>query len=170
MTASEFEAVPARHSATAAVAVAALAMAVIALSHPVMTLLAAAGVAVLAGGAFRGVRWAVTVGAAIVFVGNLLAATAGPSTPPFVALLAGALAVVAWDLGEHAISLGEDVGGAARTAQGELVHAALTLGVAMFAVALGYAIFRVGADGRPVLAIVFLVVGSFILFRTLRPD
>ncbi len=169
MTTDEFEPSPARRSATAAVGVGGAATLVVALGHPVMALVATAGLAVLAAGAFRGIRWAVSLGAGVVFVGNLLAATAGPTMTPLPALLAGALSVAAWDLGEHAIGLGNEVGTTARTAHAELVHAALTLGVAVLAVSAGYAIFLVGTDGRPVLAVVLLVVGAFILFRTLRP-
>lgn len=135
-----------------------------------MAIVGIAGVAVLAGGAFRGVRWAVTAGAGSVFVGNLVAATAGSTMTPLPALLAGALAVAAWDIGEYAIGLGEEVGTVARTAHAELVHTALTLAVALLAASVGYAIFLVGANGRPVVAIIFLVAGAFMLFRTLRPD
>lgn len=170
MTAPEFETSPAQYSATAAVAVAALATVVVALGQPVMAIVGIAGVAVLAGGAFRGVRWAVTAGAGVVFLADLLAATSGIGITTFPALLAGALSVAAWDIGEHAIGLGEEMGTAARTAHAELVHAALTLAVALVAVSVGYAIFLVGADGRPVLAIILLVAGAFMLFRTLRPD
>ena len=170
MTADEFDPQPARYSSTAAVGVGGVATAAVALGNPVMAPVGAAGLAVLAAGTFRGQRRAVTLGATVLFVGTLLAAAARGGMTPLSALLAGALSVAAWDLGEYAIGLGEEVGTTARTAHAELVHAALTLAVAVLAVSVGYGIYVVGADGRPVLAVVLLVVGAFILFRTLRPD
>lgn len=170
MTASEFEDAPPRWGATAVVVVATLAVLAVAVAEPTIAGLGAVGVAVLGAGAFRGSRRLVTAGAAVVFVANLVAAFAGNGGPVLAALVGGALAVAAWDIAEHGVGLGEHVGGAARTRHAELVHAAVTLVVALLAVTVGYLVYLVGADQRPIVALVLLAAGALVLFGALRPD
>lgn len=165
---TEFDDAPPTGTATAATVTAALATLAVATITPGAAALAAVGVALLAYGAFDGHRGVVTAGASTVFVANLFGAFAAVSAPVLPTLVAGALAVAAWDLGEHGIGLGEHVGADARTRNAELVHAALTLAVAAVAVAAGYAVYLAGADGRPLAAVVLLAAGALVLFRALR--
>lgn len=161
---SEFDDTPPRGSASVAVAVAAVATLAVVTIRPSLAIVAAVGVAVLAAGAFRGSRTLVTAGAAAVFAADLVAAFSGLGTEVFAALTGGALAVAAWDIAEHGVGLGEHVGSAARTRQGETVHAALTLTVAVVAIAVGYVVYLLGAEERPMVAIVALAAGALVLF------
>ncbi|MEE6211195.1 hypothetical protein U3A55_13680 [Salarchaeum sp. III] len=164
---TEFEPAPPRHTATAATVTLTVATVLVASVSTGVAAIAAVGVLAFTYGAFNGSRLLVTAGAAVVFLAALLAAVALHGAV-FVPLAAGALAVAAWDLGEHGIGLGEHVGADARTRNAELVHAALTLGVAALAVAAGYAVYLVGADRRPVAAVVLLAAGALALFGALR--
>ena len=164
---TEFDATPPRNTATAATVALTLATVFVATVSTGVAAIAAVGVLVFAYGAFAGSRLSVTAGAAVVFLAALLAAVALRGAV-FASLAAGALAVAAWDLGEHGIGLGEHVGADARTRNAELVHATVTFAVATVAVAAGYAVYLVGADGRPVAAVVLLAAGALALFGALR--
>jgi len=164
VTADDFDDTPPRNSATAAVVVAAVATLAVVAIRPSLAVVAALGVVVLAAGAFRGNRALVTTGAGFVFVADLVAAFSGLGNAVFPALCGGAFAVAAWDIAEHGVGLGEHVGTDARTRHGETVHAALTLSVAVLAIGVGYAIYLLGVDDRPIAAIVALAVGALVLF------
>ncbi|GAA0652834.1 DUF7519 family protein [Salarchaeum japonicum] len=164
---TEFEPTPPRNTATAATVTLAVATVLVATVSAGVASVAAVGVLAFAYGAFAGSRFPVTAGAAAVFLSVLLAAIT-LRTAVFAPLAAAALTVAAWDLAEHGIGLGEHVGAAARTRNAELVHAALTLGIAALAVAAGYAVYLVGVDGRPVAAVVLLAAGALALFGALR--
>ncbi|QDX39827.1 hypothetical protein [Salarchaeum sp. JOR-1] len=164
---TEFEPTPPRNTATAATVALTVATLLVTSVSTGVAAVAAVGVLAFAYGAFSGSRFPVTAGAAVVFLAALLAAIA-VRTAVFAPLAAAALTVAAWDLAEHGIGLGEHVGADARTRNAELVHAALTVGVAVLAVTAGYAVYLVGADGRPVAAVVLLAAGALALFGALR--
>lgn len=74
------------------------------------------------------------------------------------ALLAAiVLAVVAWDAGEGAISLGEQVGRAARTRTVVLVHAAASAVVGTVGALLAAAVYGVGVTGLPLAGLAALL-------------
>lgn len=111
-------------------------------------------------------RWFVTAGTGTillsVFVSGLLQdATVG-------AMLAGTTAtVVAWDLGEQAINMGEQVGRGASTWRVELVHGAGGLVVGALAVAIALVIDDVGVTGLPIAALSILLGAGVVLSAAL---
>ncbi|WP_228546212.1 DUF7519 family protein [Halegenticoccus tardaugens] len=136
-----------------------------------------ASVAALAPGAFgivataigvgRGSRRALLVGCGALILGVLAAGVEGGGPEP---LLVGTLgAVLAWDVGENGIGLGEQLGRSAETTRAELVHAAASLLVGSFAATVGYGAYAAAAGGQPVAALVFLLVGAIALVSALRP-
>ena len=154
---------PARLSAALAVAFAGFA--VIA-AGPEGALLGGIGVPLVLAGVVFGWRRAVTIGAFVVFAGVVLAGVR--EAPPEGLLVGTAAVVLAWDLGENAIGLGEQLGRAARTRRAEITHAALATLVGVVAVALGYAVFRLATGGQPLAALVFLLAAAIALLEALR--
>ena len=123
------------------------------------------GLATLALGLRRGDTRVLTLGAAVVFGGVLLAGIFG--APPEPTLLAAAATVVAWDAGEHAIGLGAQVGRHAETGRAEMVHAAGSALVASTAAAAAFLAFQTLAS-RSVLALVLLALGGLLIAALLR--
>lgn len=78
-------------------------------------------------------------------------------------LAGGVAAIVAWDLGEQAVNLGEQVGRRARTRGVELVHAGGTLGVGVLALALIYGVRGAELTGVPLGGLLVLLVAGLTL-------
>lgn len=158
-----FRPAPARASGGLAVAAAGLSVAAAgAAGAP----LGATGVVLVGAGVHRGHRGAVTLGALLVVGGVLAAGLASTPTPGL--LLGTAAAVLAWDLGEQAINVGEHLGRTASTRRLELVHAATGTLVAVVGIAVGYGLFLVAAGRQPVPALVVLVAAALVLAAALR--
>ena len=120
-----------------------------------------AGFLGLVTGLARGSRTAVTLGAAGLFGGAVLAGTEGAPVGP---VLVGAVAaVVAWDTATTAVSVGEQLGRAAETRRLEVTHALASAGVGAVTVGLSYGVYLAGACGRPVAALLLLLVAAVLL-------
>jgi hypothetical protein len=156
---------PPRLSAAIAVGVAALGALALAVSGPAFVV-GALGVAILGGGLWSISRAAVTLGGAGLFCGTLLAGLAG--TGPTVLLVATAAAVVAWDVAEFGLGLGETVGKGAETRRAELVHAGASGALALLGAGGGLVIYRL-AGGGPALVPIALLCGAVVLVLALRP-
>lgn len=124
------------------------------------------GLVALGLGLLVGSRRSVSVGAAMLLLGVLLAGWAGSAPEP---LLVGALGgVIAWDVGSNAVSVGNQLGRDTRTARLELVHAASSMVVGAVTVAIGYAVYVTASGGQPVAAVVFLLLGVVVLVSGFR--
>ncbi len=121
-------------------------------------LLLAFGVLPLRGTGSRGL---VTVGTALLFVSVLAAGLF--RAPVGTLLVAGALTVVAWDVGENAISIGEHLGIAAETRPIEATHAAGSLLVAGATVGVGFLLVGVGTAGLSLVQLALLLVAILAL-------
>lgn len=119
-------------------------------------------VVALARGSQRDCRVA---GAAFV-LGFVAAGTTGAAADPVVT--AAVLAVAAWDVADHGLGLGAQVGREATTTRNELVHLAVSLSVGGGAGALAVGAFLAAGGGQPVTALVLLLVGGVILLVALR--
>ena len=82
-------------------------------------------------------------------------------------LVATALAVLAWDAGEQAVSLGEQVGRRAETAAVTLVHVGASAVVGVAAVALAGGIYAVNVTGASLFALVLLLGAAIVLSAAL---
>lgn len=123
------------------------------------------GLGMLALGLRRGDTRVLTLGAAVLFGGVLLAGIFG--APPEPTLLAAAATVVAWDVGEHAVGLGAQVGRHAETGRAELVHAAGSALVASTAAATAFLAFQTLAS-QSLLALILLALGGLLIAALLR--
>lgn len=125
----------------------------------------AIGVLLLWIGLVRGTPGAITTGTFGLFVA---AVAAGVQNAPIVSVLASVvLAVVAWDTGGNAIGIGEQLGRSAETTRIEIVHSVASLTVGVITAGIGYAIYRFGAGGQPIGAVVFLTLGAVLLVAAL---
>ena len=78
------------------------------------------------------------------------------------------MAVVAWDVGQHAVGLGEQVGRAGPTVRAELVHAGTSLGIAGGTAGIAYLLFVAGAGNQPTTALVALLLAAVLIVLALR--
>ena len=129
-------------------------------------LVALFGTAVVGVGGYVGDRRALGLGASGVVAAAL--ATGFVSGTPLPALVAGAAGLLAWDVGENAISVGERLGSTAPTRDLELVHAAASACLLVVAATVVALVARVGLGGRPVVAVFALLVGALAIAWTLR--
>ena len=157
---------PARTSQLLSVIAGSVALGVAALASADGALAAAVGVLLVGGGVVRGSRRLVTVGSFVVLVGVLFGGL-NAASPEL--LLPGTIAtVLAWDFGEQAINVGEQLGREADTERLELSHAAASTVVAVATGGVGYGIYLAGAGDQPVTALVFLLVAVVALASALR--
>jgi len=156
---------PVRRSRGLALVAASVAVLTSILTVPGLGLGAAGFLGVLAG-TLRPSRGLLDGGVAALGAGVLLSA----ATTPLAGLsLAGAVAaVLAWDLGEHAIGLGEQLGHEAPTRRGELAHAAASTGVGLAAAVVGYVVYRVAWGGQPLAALLLLLFAALFLMLSVR--
>lgn len=111
--------------------------------------------------------WGVAVGAA----GLVLAASGGGTGGDggVLALLVAAVSLaVAWDVGDHALSLGAAVGRDARSARNQFVHAGTSLLVGTLAAGVAYGTYISATGGQPIAALVFLLFGAVVLVSAFR--
>lgn len=126
------------------------------------------GVAALGflGGSLRSSTRALTWGAAVGVVGLALAGYRGA---PAEALLVAAVGlVVAWDVADHGVGLGEQVGRGARVRRNVAVHAGASLLVGALAAGLVYGVSLAVGGGQPVAALALLLAGGIALISALR--
>jgi hypothetical protein len=124
------------------------------------------GVTVLGVGVYRSSRRGVTVGAGALLAAAVVSGVRGAGPEPLLVGVLGSL--VAWDVAEHGIGVGEQLGRETDTRRVELVHAASSLLVGSAGGAVGYLVFSLSAGGQPVSALVFLLVGVVALVAALR--
>jgi hypothetical protein len=128
-------------------------------------LLGGATVALAAGSLRRSHRllsWAAGIGV----VGLAVAGYRGGGVE---ALLVGGVALaVAWDVADHGLSVGEQVGRGARTRRNVAVHAGATLLAGALSVGVVYGVYRAAAGSRPVAALALLLFGAVVLASALR--
>lgn len=157
---------PARLSST--LAVFAAVMAAVASGFGALVALAAGSVGVLlvTAGAVRGSRRVLAFGVGALFLGVAFGGLGTGSVES--SLLAMAATMLAWDFGEQAINVGEQLGREADTRRGEVTHAAASTLLAASAVAVGYLIYAVATGGQPVAALILLLVGAVFLTMALR--
>ncbi|TKX70074.1 hypothetical protein [Halorubrum sp. SP9] len=126
------------------------------------------GVAALGflGGSLRGSVRVLTWGAAVGVVGLALAGYRG--APPEALLVAAVGLAVAWDVADHGVGLGEQVGRGARARRNVAVHAGSGLLVGALAAGLVYGVTLAVGGGQPVAALALLLAGGIALISALR--
>ncbi|WP_317175772.1 DUF7519 family protein [Halomontanus rarus] len=121
---------------------------------------------VAAGLRLGGKREWVTLGAGALFLSILVAG--GFGTPVEFLLVSTISTLLAWDFGQNAISLGEQIGRHSRTKRNEVIHASASLVVALLSSAFGYLVYTNAGSGRPVASLTMLVLGVVLLIWAIR--
>lgn len=155
---------PARTSAGIAIIAGGFAIAVV--SSPATTVVGGVGVLLLLLGVVRGWRRAVTIGAFVLFLGVVYAGLQNAAAEEL--LLATAGTVIAWDVGEQSINVGQQLGRSARTARAELVHAASSTIIGVVTIGLGFVVYTLATGGQPVTALVILLAAVIALVAAVR--
>lgn len=112
-------------------------------------------------------RPGVMAGTGLVFA-SVLTSGILATRPAIVLLVAAGGTVVAWDMAEHAISLGRQVGRAATTVRATLLRLGMTLLVATSLIVLTVAMARHLEVGLSIGALVLLVLSCYVLLVGLR--
>ncbi len=157
---------PTRTGTALSLSAAGLATLALAFTTTIAALGGVAAIALLAAGLTRGSRRLLDVAGGLLFVGLLAGGALGGSTE---ALLVAAIAsVLAWDLAENSLSVGDHLGRETDTTRLELVHGATTLVVLAISAGVVYAIGIVASGGQPIAAVVLLLVGAIALVAGIR--
>ncbi|WP_135820228.1 DUF7519 family protein [Halostella litorea] len=162
----EIDRLPPVNSGMAAVVVASLCTALLGLYSLYAAPFGALAMVAAAGTTFRGWRRAATLTGVFLFLGAMVSGVLGAPTVVVVAGVGGS--VVAWDLLDNAVSLGEQLGREADTSRAELVHAAGSVSVGAVVSLCSYGLYQVAGGGRPLAALVFLLLGAVALTSVLR--
>lgn len=155
---------PARTSAGLAIGMAVIAT--ILLPTPVALVLGVPGTVLVAAGSITGARRSIGYGLFSLAIGIVIAGVSG--VDPISLVLSTLLAVLSWDAGRYAITIGEQLGRDAETTRIELAHTALNATVGIAGTGLGYATYLVVSGGQPVLAVILLLSGAVVLLASLR--
>lgn len=158
---------PLRLSAGLALVAAAGTVGLVAQWSPAAGVVAIGGLALVALGTTVGSVGAVVAGSFGLFGGVVLAGLSDAGTLSL--LLATLGAILAWDLGEQAVTLGRQVGRGAKTGRGELVHAGASLLVGIASVGLVGGVSASVGGGFRIGALVVLLVAGIVLVSALRP-
>lgn len=118
-----------------------------------------AGVVVFAGGLIvTNSRGWLTIGTALVLIGTILTGAYG-AVPAELMLVGVTATVLAWDVGQHGIGLGQQLGADTRIRRALFVHTAISTVVLGSISTVVYLISLVGPGGRPAPAVAVAVIG-----------
>jgi hypothetical protein len=136
------------------------------ITHRLELLPGLVGIALLGAGlcpiSGRFARRFVSAGLASVVIGVAIVGVF-ESKPPLRLLAATVAAVVAWDIAEHSISLGEQLRTDVTTRSVDLVHVGATAGYGVGLIIVSALLFDHGATGLPLSTLVLLLVAAIIL-------
>lgn len=126
----------------------------------------AVGLVLVFVGLVRGLYSTVTIGAFGLFVAAILAGIQSTAAGPV--LVSVTAAVLAWDIGSNAISIGAQLGREADTRRLETVHVLASTGVGVITSSIGYGLYLTGTSDQPITALFFLLIAAFLLLESLR--
>jgi|AntDeeMinimDraft_4_1070355.scaffolds.fasta_scaffold00122_6 hypothetical protein len=126
----------------------------------------AIGLVLVVVGLVRGLYNAVTVGAFGLFVAGILTGVQTTAVSPV--LISVTAAVLAWDIGTNAISIGSQLGREADTRRIEVVHVVASIGVGVVTSSVGYGLYVTGTSDQPITALFFLLIAAVLLLESLR--
>ena len=155
---SELTHLPTRLASVAAGLAGIVAVATAAVGSVDAIAIAVVGFICLSAGLVRGTRLAVDVGCLLVFAGVVVSGLGSDSVE--LTMLGTVAVVIAWDLGQDGIDLGEQLGRETATARLETVHIVSSLFVGLLAATLGYGVYLFAADGQPASAVVLLLLAA----------
>lgn len=120
----------------------------------------------LAVGSLAGSNRVLSWAAAASVAGIALAAAFGAGPEPL--LVAGVALALAWDVADHGLSVGRQVGRDARTRRNVAVHAGATLLTGTFSASVVYGSYVTASGGQPIAALALLLFGGVVLVSAFR--
>lgn len=108
-----------------------------------------------------------TIAVALMFSGVLISAAFGVLPAEIVLLSVGAI-IISWDSGQHAISLGNQVGRQTRSHRNQLVHTAATVLAVTVASGALFGIYVFAGQGYPAPAVGVVIIGIVVAAWLLR--
>jgi len=120
----------------------------------------------LAAGLFRQSARLLSWGVGVGLVGVAIAGYFGGAIEPL--LVGGVALAFAWDLADHGLSVGDQVGREARARRNVAVHAGTNLLVGGGTVGIAYGVSVAAGGGRPVAALALLLFGGVLLASAFR--
>lgn len=120
----------------------------------------------MVGGLFVRLEPLLTTGAVLLFLAHLVRLGAGGDIE--LSILGAIFAVAAWDVGEYTHDLGHYVGREGRSRHAVLTHSMASLLVGIAPVAVGYIVFAIAPGGRPLSALVLLLLAAVLITVGLR--
>ena len=132
------------------------------------TALSTVGWLLLALALLTGDRTTVTVGAGVLVLGSFVAAGTGASMVSV--LVAVTASVLAWDIGQNAISIGHQLGRGAPTARAELTHVLASLVVGTGIVVVGLAATQLVGSSQPIIVVVLFLLAAAVIAIALGPS
>lgn len=125
------------------------------------------GVAMIAGGLFyRPNRTWISVGAVCLYLSPVIAG--GFGVPSELLLVSVIASLLAWNFGQYAMDLGEQIGRHSPTQRNEVIHISVVMIVAVLAGTVGYAVYTAAGRGQPVAALTMLLFGGILLTWAIR--
>ncbi|MFP9059967.1 hypothetical protein ACLI4R_05480 [Natrialbaceae archaeon A-chndr2] len=162
---------PTRRNTAASITAALGTLVVIGSGSPAGGLFGLVGLGLLALGLHRGVRLGVDLGGGILFISVVLGGLQGLS--PEASVIGAVGTLLAWDLANSAVELGEQLGRETVTGRLEAAHIVTSLAVGLLSATVGYGVFVFSGAGYSlgvvvllILAVVFLIAG----LRSSRPE
>lgn len=162
----ERDARPPTLSVVAGLVAVAVAASAVLLAAPVAGAVVGAATVVFAAGLFRRSARLLSWGAGVGLVGITVAGYLGGAVEPL--LVGGVALAFAWDVADHGLSVGEQVGREARTRRNVAVHAGTNLLVGGLAVGVAYGVSVAAGGGRPIAALALLLFGGVVLASAFR--
>lgn len=166
MSGTEITRRPGRHSLVVSGVAGATAVAMALTGGGTGAVVAALGTVALLAGVSRATHRVVDAGGLVAFLGVAVAAL---SDAPAAAVLFGTVAaVVAWDTGTNAVSLGRQLGAQADTVRAENLHAMVGAVVGLLTAVFGLVLFEVGPTRQPVTTLFVLLIAATLLVVALN--
>lgn len=167
LTGVEIDDTPTKASTTASLVAAVIGAATSAPFAVLALPLGIGGIGMIAFGLIRKKsRMYVSLGAACLFLSVMVAS--GFGTPVEFLLLSTIAIVLAWDFGQNAISLGEQMGRQSKTKRNEIIHGAASTIVVFAAAGIGYGMYLGASGGQPVSALATMLLGLVFLIWAIR--
>jgi len=157
---------PAQLSSVLSVIAGAIALVISLAGGTVPVGLAAIGMPVLGLALLFGYPRAIDFAGLLLLAGTVFAGVNGAAIP-FV-LIGTVATVLAWEMANFAFSVGFQLGRETRTGRVEVLHATASVGVGVVVSAMGFLIYRSGAEGLPISTVVVLLLGALLLLAVLR--
>ncbi|WP_439025781.1 DUF7519 family protein [Haloarchaeobius sp. DT45] len=166
---AEIDRRPVRLSAVVALGAGAFAALAAVLTASAGVIGGAIGMLALAPGVVLGYRRLVHLGAVGLLGGLVFAGATGSGPSAELLMLVGTTAtVLAWDVGQNAIGLGEQLGRETETTRAELAHIGGSVTVGVLTAGTAFGVYQVATEGQPLVALALLLVAVVILTTALR--